>query len=157
MKKFFALLITHGLALLVGFAGGIYLLPVLIAPPAPTDEEVMASMTDVLYTASFTRDLPGSDFLHWGQGALSITPAKIGFMGEIAPGPDYQLYLTPELVLDEESFLAVKADSVRVGPVKTFQNFVLDTPRDIKLEDYSALVIWCESFSEFITAAQYRN
>jgi hypothetical protein len=77
-------------------------------------------------------------------------------MGSLAPGPDYKLYLTTELVLTEQEFLAVKADAVRVGDVRTFDNFILAVPQEIDLENYKAVVIWCESFGEFITAASYR-
>ena len=157
MKTFLTLLFTHALVLLGGFLLGIYLLPVLTAPPAPSDEEIAASMKEVIYSASFTRELPGSDFLHWGQGAVSITAGQVAFVGELAPGPDYQLYLTRELVLDEESFLAVKADAARIGPVRSFNNFLLDIPPGVDPADYAAVVIWCESFGEFITAGQYRG
>ena len=45
---------------------------------------------------------------------------------------------------------------VRVGDVKTFENFVVAVPAAIKLAKYSAVIIWCETFSQFITAAKYR-
>jgi hypothetical protein len=58
--------------------------------------------------------------------------------------------------LTEQAFLAVKADSARVGDVRTFDNFILAVPPEIDLESYKAVIIWCESFGEFITAASYR-
>ena len=154
--KMIRILFTHGLALALGFALGIYLLPVLIAPPAPSDAEVSSSAQGAVYSTRFTRDLPGSDFLHWGEGEVSISPTRIAFMGSIAPGPDYQLYLTRELVLTEADFLPLKQDAARVGAVKTFDNFILDLPPGVDPADYKALVVWCETFSEFITAAAYQ-
>lgn len=156
MFRFIRFLITHGIALGIGFALGIYLLPVLIAPDAPSDETVSAGTRDAVYRAEFRRDLPGSDFLHWGEGEVSISAGKIGFTGTIAPGPDYYLYLTRELVLTEDAFLAIKQDAARIGPVKTFDNFLVDIPPGIEVADYTALIVWCETFSEFITAASYR-
>ena len=156
MFKLIRFLITHGIALAAGFALGIYLLPVLIAPPAPSDAEVSASSQEAVFSGRFRRDLPGSDFLHWGEGEISISPTRVAFMGSIAPGPDYQLYLTRDLVTSEPEFLAIKSDSARVGAVKTFDNFILQIPEGINPADYSALVIWCETFSEFITATAYR-
>lgn len=156
MFKLFRIVLTHGIALAAGFALGIYLLPVLIAPEPPSDEAVGSSMQQAIFTTRFTRDLPGSDFLHWGEGEVSISATRIGFTGSLAPGPDYQLYLSRELTLDEESFLRVKAEAVRIGPVKTFENFLLDIPAGVDPADYNAIVVWCESFSEFITAASYR-
>lgn len=156
MFKFIRFLVTHGIALGIGFALGVYLLPVLIAPDAPSDDAVGASTRDALYRGEFRRDLEGSDFLHWGEGEVSISSGKIGFMGRLAPGPDYYLYLSRELVLTEEAFLAIKKDAARIGPVKTFENFILDIPPGIDIADYTAVVIWCETFAEFITAASYR-
>lgn len=154
--KIIRILVTHAIALALGFALGIYLLPVLIAPPAPSDAEVSSSAQGAVYSGRFTRDLPGSDLLHWGEGEISISPSRIAFMGSIAPGPDYQLYLTRELVLTEADFLPVKSDSARIGAVRTFDNFILAIPEGIDPADYKALVVWCETFSEFITAAAYR-
>ncbi len=156
MSRFIRFLITHGIALGIGFALGIYLLPVLIAPDAPSDEAVSAGTRDAVYRAEFRRDLPGSDFLHWGEGEVSISAGKIGFTGALAPGPDYYLYLTRDLALAEDAFLAIKQDAARIGPVKTFDNFLVDIPPGIDVADYTALIVWCETFSEFITAARYR-
>lgn len=149
-------LITHGIALAAGFALGIYMLPILIAPEAPSDAEVAALSSNARYSGQFIRDLPGSDLLHWGEGTVSLTGEQISFMGYMAPGPDYKLYLTPELVQTEAEFEQVKADSAKVGDIKTFENFVLSLPDGVRLEDYTAVLVWCETFGEFITAARYR-
>jgi hypothetical protein len=108
------------------------------------------------YTAEFTRDLKGSDFLHWGEGTVSVSPKQIVHMGKLAPGPDYKLYLVPEFVEDEASFEAVKARSVQVGDVKTFDGLILEVPEGVDIEAYDTVLIWCEAFGEFITAAKYR-
>jgi len=156
MFKFIRFTLTHGIALAIGFALGIYLLPVLIAPEAPSRAEVNASAQQALFSGDFHRKLPGSDFLHWGEGQVSISATQISFMGSLAPGPDYQLYLTPSLAQTEEEFLMIKDQSVKIGPVQTFSNFILDMPANVNPADYRALIVWCESFGEFITAATYR-
>lgn len=156
MLRLTRILATHCLAIALGFALGIFLLPVLTAPPAPSDAEVASSSKLASFNGMFQKDLPGSDFLHWGEGTISLSAEQISFIGSLAPGPDYKLYLTPELVLTEQEFLAVKADSARVGDVRTFDNFILAVPQEIDLENYKAVIIWCESFGEFITAASYR-
>ena len=156
MFKFIRFLITHGIALFVGFALGIYMLPILTAPEGPSEAEVASAAQQAIFKAQVTRELPGSDFLHWGDGEVSISPQQVSFMGSMAPGPDYMLYLTEDLVLDEASFLAIKDDAARIGPVKTFDKFVLDIPDGIDPNQYKAVIVWCESFSEFITAASYR-
>ena len=156
MSKFLRFIITHGIALAIGVALGIYLLPILIAPDAPSDEAISSSMQQAIFRTNFTRELPGSDFLHWGEGEISISATRIGFTGSLAPGPDYQLYLTRELALDEQSFLRIKSEAAKIGPVKTFDNFLLDIPAGVDPADYNAVIVWCETFSEFITAASYR-
>lgn len=156
MFKFIRFLITHGIAAALGFALGIYLLPVLIAPDGPSDAEIAQSSQQAVFSARFSKELAGSDFLHWGEGEISISARQISFIGSIAPGPDYQLYLTPELVQTEVEFVALKAQSVKVGAIRTFDKFILDLPAGINPADYRALVVWCESFAEFITAASYR-
>ena len=42
-----------------------------------------------------------------------------------------------------------------VGPVKTFENFVVALPAGVDVTRYNSVVVWCESFGEFITAARY--
>ena len=156
MKKLI-LLITHVIALAVGFALGIYLLPILTAPASPDAAMLEEMSADALYTATLTRDLPGSDFLHWGEGEISIGTDTIVHMGALAPGPDYKLYLVPTFVDDEASFEAVKDQSVIVGDVKTFGGFALTVPEGIDIEAYTTVLVWCEAFGEFITSAQYRG
>ena len=45
---------------------------------------------------------------------------------------------------------------VNVGPVRTFENFMVSVPQSIDPADYSTVIIWCEAFGQFITAAEYQ-
>ena len=78
------------------------------------------------------------------------------FRSRLAPGPDYKLYLSPEFVETEAGFARLKSRMVRVGEVKTFGNFVIPVPTDIDVSQYNTAIVWCETFSQFITAAKYR-
>lgn len=147
---------SHAAVALAGFAGGIYALPILIAPDAPSAEEVRTVAAKALFTAEFRRDLKGSDGLHWGEGTVTVTATTVSLLGRLSPGPDFKLYLSPEFVETEADFKRLKGSMVRVGDVKTFDNFVLALPAGVDPANYSAVVVWCESFSEFITAARYR-
>jgi hypothetical protein len=40
--------------------------------------------------------------------------------------------------------------------VKTFDNFVIELPAGTDPALYNTVIVWCESFGQFITAAQYR-
>jgi hypothetical protein len=46
---------------------------------------------------------------------------------------------------------------LRVGDVKTFENFIVPMPAGADLASYTSVIVWCETFSQFITAAQYRD
>lgn len=156
MKKALVLLITHALAAAAGFALGIYVLPILIAPAAPTTAEVAAKSAAAAFTAEFRRDLKDSDALHWGEGRVTVGKDAITLAGRLAPGPDYKLYLSPEFVETEADFMRLKPKMVRVGEVKTFENFVVPVPSSVDPAAYSAVIVWCERFGQFITAAKYR-
>jgi hypothetical protein len=150
------LALSHLVVLVVGFALGVYLLPVLSAPPAPTQAEVQQAAQARMFSASFRRDLKGSDAFHWGEGQLTLSRTAVAFQGRLAPGPAYKLYLVPRFVETEEDFRQLKARSLAVGDIRTFDNFIVPLPAGTPLEDYDTVLVWCESFSRFITAAKYR-
>lgn len=147
---------THTIAGGIGFALGIYLLPILIAPDSPDVSKVQAVADNAVFTAEFRRDLEDSDALHWGEGTLHIGSGSVALKGRLAPGPDYRLYLSPEFVETEKAFEALKAQMVEVGPVRTFENFMVSVPESIDPADFSAAIVWCEAFGQFITAAAYQ-
>jgi hypothetical protein len=150
------LVVSHLVAAAVGFALGVYLLPILIAPTAPTAEQVAAEAGGAAYSGEFRRDLKDSDALHWGEGVVSVGRRSVTLAGRLAPGPDYKLYLSPEFVETEADFIRLKPRMVRVGDVRTFENFVVAVPESVDVAAYNTVVVWCESFSQFITAAHYR-
>jgi hypothetical protein len=114
-RKILLLVASHIAVAAAGFAGGIYVLPILIAPAAPTLGEIKAATTQVQFTGQFKRGLKDSDSLHWGEGIVSIAPNAISLAGKLAPGPDYKLYLSPEFVETEADFNRLKTSMVRVA------------------------------------------
>jgi hypothetical protein len=114
--------------------------------------------------------LKDSDAFHWGEGTVSVSRTAVSLKGNLAPGPDYKLYLSPEFVETEADFMRLEPSMVRLGDVKTFENFVVTLPEDVKTFEnfvvtlpesvdpsaYNTVIVWCESFAQFITAAQYR-
>ena len=156
MKKILIMFVTHVIAGAIGFAAGVYFLPILIAPPPPPDTEIAAMAEKAEYTGQFRRDLQDSDAFHWGEGTVSVSASAVSLQGELAPGPDYKLYLSPEFVETEQDFNRLKPQMVRVGDVKTFKNFLVEVPPTVDPSAYTSVIVWCESFGQFITAAQYR-
>ena len=147
---------THAAAVAAGFGAGIYVLPILIAPAPPSAGEVKAVSDGAAYKGVFKKDLKGSDFLHWGEGTVRVGRRAVALEGRVAPGPDYKLYLAPEFVDTRDAFLGIKAKSLRAGDIKTFENFVVSLPDAADIDQYNTVVVWCETFSMFISAAQYR-
>ena len=158
IKKFRMLILigTHALAIGAGFALGIYALPILTAPESPSVELVRSAAATAGYQGEFRRNLADSDALHWGEGTLSVGSETISFEGRLAPGPDYRLYLSPRFVETEADFELLKPQMVEVGLVRTFENFMVAVPEGIDPSEYSAAIVWCESFGQFITAAEYQ-
>ena len=164
MKKYLNISLLIGfvlgglVALPVGFGLGTYYLPILVASEGASDHVVAAAKSDAMISANFRKNLKGSDGFHWGEGTLHLTREGGQFYftldGSVSPGPDYKLYLTPQYVEDEASFLAIKAQSVRVADITGFDNFRVDVPMSIDPTKYPAIIIWCERFNEFFTAGR---
>jgi hypothetical protein len=150
------LIATHVVMLVLGFLIGVYVLPILTAPKGPDVAALHATATVALYKGRFERNLKGSDFLHWGEGEVRVLPDRIAHEGRLAPGPNYYLYLAPEFVDTKDGFLAIKDKSQRIGEVKTFNGFIVDVPAGVDVGAYTTVVVWCEAFSQFISAAKYR-
>lgn len=149
------LLVSHLFAVGAGFAAGVYFLPILIAPPAPDRATVVEAAKNSEYVGVFSRDRKDSDAFHWGEGEISIGSDVISFVGKLAPGPDYRLYLSPQFVETEADFNRLKSTMVQVGEIKTFENFVVPLRQGVDPSNYSSVVVWCESFGQFITSGSY--
>jgi len=164
MKKYLNISLLIGfvlgglVALPVGFGLGTYYLPILVASEGASDDVVAAAKSEAMISATFRKNLKGSDGFHWGEGTLHLTREGGQYYftldGSVSPGPDYRLYLTPQYVEDEASFLTIKAQSVRVADITGFDNFRVDVPMSIDPTKYPAIIIWCERFNEFITAGR---
>ena len=76
-KKLIFLSISHLFILLVGFAIGIYSLPILTAPPSLEIAEINQLEQSSIYEGEFVKDLDGSDLFHWGEAKVSINSKKI--------------------------------------------------------------------------------
>ena len=155
MKKL-KFLVSATIVFLLGFVSGVYTLPILMAPPSPSMLEFATATINTKYKATIPDSLSGSDFLHFGEGTFSLSDKNVVFQGKLAPGPDYQVYLSPIFVEDEPQFLQNKQSMIRVGEVKSFNGFILEVPKNVDVSKYANVVIWCEAFKEFITAANYK-
>ena len=155
--KFIFLLFSHGAVLGIGFALGVYFLPILTAPKSANLSQIEQVVANPVYKAEFKKGQRGNDFFHWGEGQLVITNNEIALKGKVAPGPDYKIYLTKKFVEHEDEFLPIKQNALYVADLKVFENFIVPLDKKINFEDYNTIIIWCESFKEFITSAKYKS
>ena len=138
----------------LGFSLGLNFLPIMIAENGLDKASISALSDSALRRGAFVWDLPGSDGLHWAYGVIMVNADRIWLDGNIAPGPDYRLYLTPKYVETGAGVQNIKAQSIQIGPVKAFENFSLDLPDGLDATNYRAVLIWCGAFEQFITAAE---
>jgi len=156
LKPILILTLSHSATIFVGFFIGIYALPILTAPIAPSATDIEQLSIQQHYATQFTRALAGSDTFHWGEGEVTLGEHYITLLGEISPGPDFKLYLSPSFVETEAEFQEMRPFMAMAGEVKTFNNFAVPITADIDLQQYNTVIVWCESFGEFITSAKYR-
>jgi hypothetical protein len=154
--KYLIFFFSHSAILAIGFALGIYLLPIITAPKPAAISEIEKLSSNVIYQTEFKKGQRGNDFLHWGEGKVMITNSEIIFKGKIAPGPDYKIYLTKKYVEHEDEFLPIKSKAVFISDLKNFENFIIPINSNINFSEYNTIIIWCEAFKEFITSAKYQ-
>lgn len=156
-RFFLALTLKFFAGLVIGFGLGVYFLPIIVAD-SPADQAVIeAEVKTADVEAVFVRDLPGSDAFHWGEGTLLLSADRITLNGDVAPGPDYRLYLTPKFADTEASFLEIKSQSLEIARINGFSNFSYPMPEGVDTSKYKAALIWCERFGEFITAGHLKT
>ena len=158
MKKRVALSLigSHSLVLLVGFAVGIYALPILTAPKSPDTSTINLLAKQQLFETSFSAERQDSDLLHWGEGKVFISQNDISFIGNLSPGPDFKLYLAKTFIETETGFNQERKNMVQVGGINTFNNFIVPITDDVKVAEFNTVIVWCESFGQFITSARYQ-
>jgi hypothetical protein len=131
-------------------------LPILVAPATPTAAELASQASGAAFKGTFRRDPADSDARHWDEGTVTVGARSIALAGRVAPGPDYKLYLSPEFVETEEAFHRLEASMVRVGDARTFENFLVPVAEGVDVARHATVIVWCERFGLFVTAAKYR-
>jgi hypothetical protein len=67
--------------------------------------DIALQVKSAFYKGQFRRDLKDSDVLHWGDGVVYVGAQSVTLEGQLAPGPDHKLYLSPEFVETEDEFV----------------------------------------------------
>lgn len=124
-------------------------------------QEDIIEEVKILKTGEFDPNAKGSDSIHRGWGNVNLVEfedtKKIVFQEDfkVTNGPDYKLYILKEQSIQtEEEFLELKNSAKQISEVKQFRGFqTFEIPQEIQEEEIGSIVIWCESFSEFISYA----
>lgn len=156
MIKAIVLAVTHLAMLAIGFMAGVYALPILVAAKGPDAATLQIATRSAIFKGRFDPKLKGSDLLHWGEGDVMLSRDSIVHAGRLSPGPDYKVYLTTEFVDSKDGFLRVKSRSKLIGDVRSFDGFALTVPQGVDVASFTTVVVWCEAFSMFISAANYQ-
>ena len=152
LRTLFTLLLIV-VVFITGFVTGIYTLPIIMQPPESSHAEILAISQAATYKGQFKKGLKDSDALHYATGEIYFTDNHIAFVGEIAPGPDYRLYLAKTFIETEADFKAQKHTMVEIANINQFSQFVLPKYRQVDLAQFHSVIIWCEHFEQFISAA----
>jgi hypothetical protein len=67
--------------LVIGFGLGVYFLPILTAEKGLDSDVLIELQASAERSGTFTRDLPGSDAFHWGDGTVRISDDRIWLEG----------------------------------------------------------------------------
>ncbi|MCG7540742.1 hypothetical protein EXT48_23195 [Pseudoalteromonas sp. CO348] len=152
LRTLFTLLLLI-VVFITGFIMGVYTLPIMTQPPAANHTELLAISKAATYKGQFKKELKDSDALHYATGEIYFTDNHIAFVGEIAPGPDYRLYLAKTFIETEADFKAQKHTMVEIANINQFSQFVQPKYRQVDLAQFQSVIIWCEHFEQFISAA----
>ncbi len=137
-----------------GTAAGFFVFPYVFPPPvanealAPTDPARPVAIGSFIHANTY-------DPLHWGRGRVSVYQTAVFLEAdfEVAPGPNYFVYLVPKP--DVRSSADVKgAKILNLGQLRSFkgsQRYAI--PPGTDLGHYASVVIWCEHFGTLISPA----
>lgn len=155
MVAIVAVLIGALLGGIGGFAAGLLAFPRLF-PGVPVAEVLEGREMGPLRASGRFRQADPADGSRWGSGSVSVYEGVLELEDDFAvgPGPKYHVYLVPSRQRDGDTRVE-ESLFVDLGPLKAFrgrQRYPI--PLGVRLEDYSAVVIWCEQFNSLIAPAQ---
>ncbi len=138
-----------------GFAAGLLAFPRLF-PAVPVGDVLEEPEMGTLRASGRFRPADPEDRLHPGSGSVNVYDAvlELGSDFEVGAGPKYHVYLVPLRQLDADTRVE-ESLFVDLGPLKAFrgrQRYPI--PVGVRLEDYGAVVIWCEQFKSLVSPAE---
>jgi hypothetical protein len=137
-----------------GVAVGIFIFPYLFPPPPAAESLSEADRSRLVATGSFIHANP-SDPVHWGRGKVSVYERTVFLESDfkVGPGPKYHVYLVPKAKVRSEADVK-GATPVDLGRLRAFEGSQrYPIPENVRLSDYSSVVVWCEQFGVLISPA----
>jgi hypothetical protein len=137
-----------------GVALGFFLFPYVFPPPPAAETLTEADRTKLIAIGNFIQVDP-SDPIHRGEGKVNVYDSVVFLEPdfEVAPGPDYHVYLVPiaNVRNAEQVEKAMYVDLGRLRAFKGSQRYAI--PAGVDLKNYPSVVIWCQRFSVLISPA----
>ena len=122
-----------------------------------TEDQILDN-AETIKEGVFREDDPGQDFVHNGEGSVSLVLKDETFYIQLnedfssTPGPDYHVYVSTESDIDRE-YRFQTTDQYELGALKKGSGASYYEITDISPEDILSVTIWCKDFGEFIASA----
>jgi hypothetical protein len=148
------LVLGAALGAAVGFVLGIAAFPVLVDGPIPPGPSEGQPRGERVGRGSFVQPDP-RDPEHWGSGGFSLYEGVLRLHDdfEVAPGPKYHLYLSPDDEVGPHTPVYASM-FVDLGPLRAFAGSqVYPVPAGVDVRRYPTLVVWSEQLQELISLA----
>ena len=138
----------------LGLALGILVFPVLVDRPVPFGPSEAQPRGELVGRGTFIQADP-RDPEHWGSGRLSLHQGLLQLHDdfEVAPGPKYHLYLSPDADIGPHTPVYASM-FVDLGPLRAFAGSqAYPIPPGVDVSRYPSVVVWSEQLQELISPA----
>lgn len=148
---------------IIGLTAGLIIFPYVFAPP-PATEQQGVSDTRPIASGTFIHADP-SDPFHRGQGGVTLYEQAVFLEKdfEVAPGPDFHVYLSKSSAdairnADDNNALAEQGLGPDLGQLRSFQGSQrFPVPAGENLCPYTSVTVWCQTFEVLVTVADLKE
>lgn len=139
----------------LGVAAGIAVSTVLVEPPTASTRPEQRPRGELVGRGSFVQADP-RDPEHWGSGGFSLYEGLLRLHEdfEVAPGPKYHLYLSPDADIGPHTPVYASM-FIDLGPLRGFAGSqAYPIPAGVDPSRYPSVVVWSEQLQELISPAR---
>lgn len=161
-KTIIRLFIACLIGFLIGLAVMLVTYPFIFPPPILNEKLIDIETRTLVAKGHFIHPNP-RDFIHYGQGSLSVYKTKNQYQiflnndFKVGPGPAFHVFLSDAKNIKTNATFK-NSKKYDLGKLKSFQGSqIYLIPRHVNLSDIRSVVIWCVSFSQLITSAELQK